>query len=237
MAITKPSMNKLWASGGAVVQPSDTKIETGWTAEVPPHQWENWIQHRQDEFLAHVNERGIPEWDGLTDYLASGKSYVQGSDGIVYMSVAASGPATTVQDPTTDVTDTYWKSAFAVASAAEAQAWTDNTKQLTPLRLADAFKGGNQSLVTNGYQKIPGGLIVQWGSYSYVDLVDTTPFSVTFPVSYPTGALSFVAVADSSQNDISVVIDTLSQSSVVVRLTEHDGAVAAGIIRWTSLGY
>ena len=84
MAITKPDMEFIWASGGAIVEPSDVKKQTGWTAEVPPHQWENWIQNRQDQYLAHVNERGIAEWDNNTDYLASGLSYVQGSDGIVY---------------------------------------------------------------------------------------------------------------------------------------------------------
>lgn len=111
--ITKPDMKFIWASGGAVVKPSDVKIQTGWTPEVPPHQWENWIQKRQDEYLAHINQRGIPEWDGNTEYEASGLSYVQGSDGVVYKSVAASGPSTTVQDPTTDVADTYWEVAFA----------------------------------------------------------------------------------------------------------------------------
>lgn len=112
MAITKPDMTEIWASGGAIVEPSDTKKQTGWTPEVPPHQWENWIQNRQDTYLAHVNERGIPEWDGLTNYLAGGLSYVQGGNGIVYKSVAASGPSTIVQDPTTDVSDTYWTQAF-----------------------------------------------------------------------------------------------------------------------------
>lgn len=125
MPITKPDMEFIWASGGAIVEPSDTKKQTGWTAEVPPHQWENWIQNRQDNYLAHVNERGIAEWDGNTNYLAAGLSYVQGSNGIVYKSVAASGPATTIQDPTTDVTDTYWTVAFADVGAFLTQASGD----------------------------------------------------------------------------------------------------------------
>lgn len=112
-AISKPDYTQIWASGGAIVEPSDVKKQTGWTAEVPPFQWENWIQNRQDQFIAHVNQRGIAEWDGLTEYEASGKSYVQGSDGKIYKSVAASGPATTSQNPTTDVSDTYWTIAFA----------------------------------------------------------------------------------------------------------------------------
>ena len=125
MAITKPDMEFIWASGGSIVEPSDTKKQTGWTAEVPPHQWENWIQNRQDTYLAHINERGIPEWDGFTNYLASGLSYVQGSDGKIYKSVAASGPATTIQDPTTDVSDTYWTVAFADVGAFISQAQGD----------------------------------------------------------------------------------------------------------------
>lgn len=126
MPITKPDMEFIWASGGAVVEPSDTKKQTGWTAEVPPHQWENWIQKRQDEYLAHINERGIPEWDNNTNYLASGLSYVQGSDGNIYKSVAASGPSTTVQDPTTDVSDTYWTVAFADVGAFLTEASADS---------------------------------------------------------------------------------------------------------------
>lgn len=115
--ITKPDMEFIWASGGAVVKPSDVKIQTGWTPEVPPHQWENWIQKRQDEYLAHINQRGIPEWDALTEYEAGGLSYVQGTDGKIYKSVAASGPSTTTQDPTLDGSDTYWTVAFADVGA------------------------------------------------------------------------------------------------------------------------
>ena len=106
--ITKPDMEFIWASGGAIVEPSDVKKQTGWTPEVPPHQWENWVQNRQDQYLAHINQRGIPEWDGNTEYEAGGLSYVQGTNGVVYKSVAASGPATTVQDPVVDGAGTYW---------------------------------------------------------------------------------------------------------------------------------
>lgn len=110
-SISKPDYSYIWASGGAVVEPSNTKKQTGWGPEVPPFQWENWIQNRQDQMLAHINQRGIPEWDGQTEYEAGGLSYVQGSDGKIYKSVLASGPSTTTQDPTTD-DGTYWEEAF-----------------------------------------------------------------------------------------------------------------------------
>lgn len=151
--ITKPDMEFIWASGGAIVEPSDVKKQTGWTPEVPPHQWENWIQNRQDKYLAHINQRGIPEWDGNSEYEAAGLSYVQGSNGVVYKSVAASGPATTVQDPTTDVSDTYWTIAFAstnqatetlqgiveLATTAEAEVGLDDVRAMTALKVKQAI--------------------------------------------------------------------------------------------------
>lgn len=123
--ITKPDYTYIWASGGDVVEPTDLKKQQGWISEVPPFQYENWIQHRQDLFIAHINQRGIPAWDGLTEYEAGGFSYVQGSDSVIYQSVAASGPSTTVQDPTTDVSDTYWKRAFVLPGETYTKAESD----------------------------------------------------------------------------------------------------------------
>lgn len=151
--LTKPNMQQVWASGGDIVEPSDLKKQQGWTVEVPPHQFENWVQNRQDEYLAHINQRGIPQWDGNTDYEAAGLSYVQGSDGTIYKSVAASGPSTTAQNPTTDVSDTYWTIAFSpntaasetvrgiveLATTVEAQTGTDDLRAMTPLKVRQAI--------------------------------------------------------------------------------------------------
>lgn len=112
--ISKPDYRYVWSSGGANVAPSSTKIQTGWLSEVPPYQWENYLQNRQDNMLVHINQHGMPQWDALTEYFAN-KSYTLGSDGLVYKAVQNSGPATTTQDPTTDVSDTYWRLAFADA--------------------------------------------------------------------------------------------------------------------------
>lgn len=66
--ITKPNMDSLWANGGAIIAPSNTKVEIGWTPEIPPHQWENWVQNRQDRAIAYIYQRGMPEWDAETEY-------------------------------------------------------------------------------------------------------------------------------------------------------------------------
>lgn len=102
--ISKPSdINKIWSSSGDTISPSDTKIQTGWVVEIPPRQWFNWLDNKQDQAIAHINQHGIAVWDSNTEYQA-GKSYVQGSNGVLYKAIQTN----TNQDPTTDVTNTYW---------------------------------------------------------------------------------------------------------------------------------
>jgi len=231
--ITKPSdINKIWAATGDNIPPPDTKISTGWEVEIPPRQYFNYIDNKQDQAIAHINQFGMSVWDSVTEYQAS-RSYVQGpTDGIIYRCVSTH----TNQNPETDVTDTYWEIAFSsagdfytkteadakylvkasnlsdlpniatartslnvysksetytqsqvnslttVASAAQAQAWSSNTVLLTPGRLADALKGSNYNTNTSGYQKLPSGVIVQWGNATTVDgNTDTYSFPITFP--------------------------------------------------------
>lgn len=80
--IVKPDMKDIWASGGAKIKPSASKIQEGWTPEIPPHQWENWSQNRQDEAIAYLLQKGIPEWDNTTEYQGN-RSFVQ-YNGIIY---------------------------------------------------------------------------------------------------------------------------------------------------------
>lgn len=79
----KPSIKNVWATSGVKVEPSDAKVNAGWIVERPPHQFQNFLQNRSDQFLKHINEAGIPLWDAVTVYTA-GKSYTQGSDGKIY---------------------------------------------------------------------------------------------------------------------------------------------------------
>lgn len=101
--INKPSdINKIWAEGGDKVSPSDVKIGTGWEVEVPPRQWFNWLDSKQDQAIAHINQFGIPVWDSVTEYQAD-KSYVQGSDGIIYLATQTATNQNPVSSPA------YWR--------------------------------------------------------------------------------------------------------------------------------
>lgn len=72
------------------------------------------------------------------------------------------------------------KGIIEIATAAEAQALTDDVRALTAKKLDDAFKGGNQLLAAAGYQKLPGGLILQWVK------TRTSGDTISWPIAFPT---------------------------------------------------
>jgi hypothetical protein len=106
--IPKPtSLNTIWADGGDKIKPSDDKIQEGWLPEIPTRQNFNWLDNRQDQFNAHVNQHGLPVWDDQTEYQAN-KSYTAGSNGTIYISKALSRGI----DPVEDTAEVYWEQAF-----------------------------------------------------------------------------------------------------------------------------
>jgi hypothetical protein len=104
--INKPDISKIWASTGSKVAPLDAKIATGWIQEMMPAEWENFLQNRTDVMLNHISQRGIPEWDAVTEYQA-GRSYVTSSSGTVYRAVTTN----TNISPSSD-SGTNWVKAF-----------------------------------------------------------------------------------------------------------------------------
>lgn len=137
--ISKPTgLNIQWASAGDILDPGDTKYQTGWEVEIPPRQWENYIQNKQDKFIAHANQHGVVVWDNETEYQTD-KSYVQGAtNGIVYRCVLTHGgtPAT-AEDPEADVGNTYWEVAFAEADTAYTKTESDGLYLTKVQNLAD----------------------------------------------------------------------------------------------------
>ena len=104
--INKPDISKIWAATGSTAAPPDAKIASGWGYEMMPFEWENYLQNRTDVTLSHINQRGIAEWDALTEYQA-GRSYATGSNGVVYSALTTN----TNINPTSDG-GTNWVRAF-----------------------------------------------------------------------------------------------------------------------------
>ena len=112
---TKPDMTYAWAISGDLTNPLPAKIQTGWVVEKPPHEYANWVENRQDNFLQYINQLGIPEWDSSTGYIVN-QSYVQSSTtGIVYRAVQSNSN----RNPDADTTNTYWVPAWDVYGSAQ----------------------------------------------------------------------------------------------------------------------
>lgn len=120
--ITKPTgINKVWGATGTLSAPSDAKISLGWIAELPPFEWENYIQNRTTQWIAHANQKGIPTWDAITEYRTN-TSYCAGSDGFIYKCISTC----TNIDPVSDVNKaTYWALAFDPASTSYSKSASD----------------------------------------------------------------------------------------------------------------
>jgi hypothetical protein len=277
------NLNNVWASGGDRIYPGDTKYATGWQVEIPPRQYFNEIDYKQDQMLAHLNQHGIPKWDSETEYQGT-ESYVQGDSGTVYRSVQTN----LGQNPDLDVGGVYWIIAFAsagdfytasesdaryaqlslngadydlvtfrnnisvyskaqtysktevdakttVASTLQAQQQSSNTVLLSALRLAEAFGGANRLLAPNGFQKLPGGLIVQWGKQ---DDPLANNGTVSFPQAFPNAVFVVMLTEKTATASPTSEIRPISLSSGSETLTGFAIKVAsAEVFNWLAIGY
>jgi len=113
------------------------------------------------------------------------------------------------------------------ATPAEAVAGTSATDVITARRLTSAFNNtGQQSLTANGYQKLPGGLILQWGT---VSIAANTIANYTFPISFPTSAFSVTGsgaaeVGNLSAQDNNPAISAISTTGFTL---QNPGQAAA----------
>lgn len=127
---------------------------------------------------------------------------------------------------TTSATETL-AGLLEIATNAEAQAFTAN-KAIDGAKLNTALQGANQSLAASGYQKLPGGLIIQWGAAT-----SRTPFAL--PISFPTAKVVSFGI-HSGTGATAIAADSTYAANLS---TENfiDGYTAAVAIRWFALGY
>lgn len=83
----------------------------------------------------------------------------------------------------------------------------------TDIAFTNDFTGTNQSLSSSGYQKLPGGLIMQWGSGT---LTGNQTATITFPVAFATAGLSIVV----SDSDTSSSVDAHTLKASIASTTQ-----------------
>ncbi len=99
-----------------------------------------------------------------------------------------------------------------------------------------------QSLTANGYQKFPGGLILQWGTQAVGDYSSgvNDPKNVSFPLTYPNACLfALVGWTDPQATTLegAIVITSKTTSGFTAQYTEISAGVENMSINWLALGY
>ena len=102
-----------------------------------------------------------------------------------------------------------------------------------------AFTGGNQSIGGVGYQKLPGGLIIQWG---FGTGSSSGGLPVSFPISFPTNCASLVATSGNNGSSLSTPRTyniTTGGFSIAISLDNGSTVLsyASDSFRWIAIGY
>jgi hypothetical protein len=101
----------------------------------------------------------------------------------------------------------------------------------TQLNLLDS-----KSLAASGYQKLPSGLIIQWGSST---TAGSGTVAVTYPVAFPTGTLKVVVSLQTSSIDLPYFVGTDAGTTTGFNLyaCSTSGAAVSVTGKWIALGY
>lgn len=94
--------------------------------------------------------------------------------------------------------------------------------------------GWAKSLAANGYQKLPGGLIIQWGIY--ISPGTTGQTVVTFPIAFPTERLSSLTSASSSTSTTTAAWRDDTGVTATTGLGIRTNAPAGALVFWIAFG-
>lgn len=125
-------------------------------------------------------------------------------------------------------------SATAVPSQQSVKAYADS---LIATAVVDSdFTGANQSKASAGYQKLPGGLIIQWGEQS---VAPATTGTYNFPLAWPTACLQFVVGADiDANNTVSRNDSTGGRAISTTQYSLRQGSASSSItLHWIAIGH
>ncbi len=90
---------------------------------------------------------------------------------------------------------------------------------------------------TNGYQKLPSGLILQWGQATS-NGTGVPNLSVTFPISFPNSCAVVTANANGNPNPgCFVEISSISKTAANMLVTTYNGSISSELVYWFAIGY
>ena len=111
----------------------------------------------------------------------------------------------------------------------------------TDFAFVNDFTSTNQSLTTNGYQKLPGGLIIQWGRVGNGTANNGgSSGTVTFPIAFPNALLNVqLTVREPDNNGATVARLTLTDSTTQFSWASFSGTSSSALdqLMWLAVGY
>lgn len=95
-----------------------------------------------------------------------------------------------------------------------------------------------QSKATNGYQQLPGGLILQWGLATSIP--NNGEKTITFPIAFPNAALNVVATLQ-QPNFVTggwiIFIDTIAAANFVIGCDDVSSTAGTPNAYWYAIGH
>jgi hypothetical protein len=131
-----------------------------------------------------------------------------------------------------------WNGASTFGVRVDSARVADNAGSVTNGLYTTDFTGSNQNTGTNGYQKLPGGLIMQWGTFDNFSPGRVRNTVISFPIAFPTSCLS-VQLTTKLQNDaegldrVSGISNGPSQTQVSLTVRNDTNTTTF----WLAIGY
>lgn len=132
------------------------------------------------------------------------------------------------------------KGAVQLATTAEATTGTDTEKVITPATLK-AFGTGIDA--ANGWTRLPGGLILQWGEKTETGNPGESAATINFPRAFATACYSFTATRttaspDGDNSDGGISIYSLSTTQAAIHYSTYYGDSTSSLrgFRWMAIG-
>lgn len=205
--MARQTITGIWANAATsdkIAAPTTTKLNAGWAAEKPSFRIFNWFWQKITNMIQNAEKYGIMEWSAETLYPLYGLTLAPAT-GIVYKSKQAN-------NLNHAVTDTAWWEVAIVSKA---------------------YVDGSFLKDTNGYQILPSGIIMQWGSF----ITSATSTDVLFPMSFlnAVASVTFGEECENSTGGHSQIggIYNRSQSKTGFKYSSQSGIQ----VLWHAIGY
>lgn len=187
----------------------------------------------------HVN-RAIAFWNRAADRLDIGKYNAAGDALTVLLKLFNTGAIEVAADPSTALGIATKQYVDGVASTPfatdlEAAALALDTVAVTPGNLGTIFA---QSIGASGYIKLPGGLILQWGTKTGIS--GEGEKAVTLPITFPTAAIWGNASAQNSTGALTggstVELKSVTTNTLTAFHQALGGGETANGFNWMAIG-